>query len=323
MATRAPQPPGRFSLLALLAGDAYEAGMSKLAADRYGQPQARGLAVPHRRMIRDLGVGSSAAGGALASATELQRVASAVRPAVVLEAMGAERIEVSGVAEAALPRFAGGQGGWLAEGEASPSDNATIESVVAVPHCAAARLALSRRVRSGAREDIESAVLRELEQCVAATLEAGFLTGSGTNAEPLGLIHTPGIGTETFAGAVPTFAELEAMVGTYAAANGDIPAARWLLNTNDFASLLSVATQYIDGAHRICGLPVFSSSHLSQGKHLLLDPSAVALTYFGPAQVVMDTFSSGKALTGAAEVVVFNYADVAILRPAHVVVGQG
>jgi hypothetical protein len=84
-----------------------------------------------------------------------------------------------------------------------------------------------------------------------------------------------------------------------------------------------VATQYIDGAHRICGLPVFSSSHLTQGKHLLLDPSAVALVFFGPPQTVMDTFSSGKALTGAAEVVVFNYADVAILRPAHVVVGQG
>ena len=323
MPVNATAAGNKFSLLALLAGERYEVGLSKIAGDKYGQPQARGLAVPHRRMARDLGVSSSAAGGALASATDLQRVAAAVRPAVVLEQMGAERIEVSGVAEAAFPRFAGGVGGWLAEGESSPTDNATIESVVAVPHCAAARLALSRKVRNQAREDVEAAVLRELQQCVAATLEAGFLTGTGSNSQPLGLLNTPGIGTESFAGAVPTFAELEAMVSTYAAANGDISAARWLLNTNDFASLLSVATQYIDGAHRICGLPVFSSSHLTQGKHLLLDPSAVALTYFGPAQVVMDTFSSGKALTGAAEVVVFNYADVAILRPAHVVVGQG
>ncbi len=323
MASRAPQPPGRFSLLGLLAGDTYEAGMSKLAADRYGQPQARGLAVPHRRMVRDLGVSSSAAGGALASATDLQRVAAAVRPAVVLEQMGAERIEVSGVAEAAFPRFAGGVGSWLAEGEAAPSDAATIDSVVATPHCAAARLGLSRRVRNGAREDIEAAVLRELEQCVRAVLESGFLTGTGSNDQPLGVINTPGIGTETFAGAVPTFAELEAMVGTYAAANGDISAATWLVHPNDFAALLSVATSFIDGAHRICGIPVFTTSHLTEGKVLLLDPSAVALVFFGPAQTVMDTFSSDKALTGAAEVVVFNYADVAILRPAHVVVGQG
>jgi HK97 family phage major capsid protein len=316
--------------LGLLAGDTYEAGMSKLAADRYGQPQARGLAVPHRRMVRDLGVSSSAAGGALASATDLQRVAAAVRPAVVLEQMGAERIEVSGAGEVAFPRFAGGVGGWLAEGEAAPTDNATIDSVVATPHCAAARLGLSRRVRNGAREDIESAVLRELEQCVAATLEAGFLTGTGSNDQPLGLIHTPGIGTESFAGSTPTLAELVGMVESYADANGDLTAARWLLHPSDLADLLKALVdadggetivQYIDGAHRIVGVPVFTTSHLTKGKVLLLDPTAVALVYFGGAQVVLDEYSSGKAITGAAEICTFNYADLAVLRPAHIVVG--
>ena len=76
-----------------------------------------------------------------------------------------------------------------------------------------------------------------------------------------------------------------------------------------------------DGAHRIAGLPVFSSRHLTEGKHLLLDPSAVATTFFGPAQVVLDEYSNGKSLSGAAEIVVFNFADVVVRRPAHVVVG--
>jgi HK97 family phage major capsid protein len=331
MATRAPQPPGRFSLLGLLAGDAYEAGMSKLAADRYGQTQARGLAVPHRRMIRDLGVATATGGGNLASTTELQRVAAAVRPAIVLEQMGAERVEVSGAGEVAFARFAGGGGGgWLAEGESSPTDNATIDSVSATPHCAAARLGLSRRVRNQAREDVEAAVLRELEQCVAATLEAGFLVGSGSNDEPLGLINTTGIGTETFASAVPTLAELVGMIETYGDANGDLTAARWLLHPSDLADLLKAQVdadggetivQYIDGAHRIVGVPVFTTSHLTEGKVLLLDPSAVALVYFGGAQVVLDEYSSGKAITGAAEICTFNYADLAVLRPAHIVVG--
>ena len=62
MVRPAPQPPGKFSLLGLLAGDQYEAGLSRIAADKYGQPQARGLAVPHSRMVRDLGVNSSSAG---------------------------------------------------------------------------------------------------------------------------------------------------------------------------------------------------------------------------------------------------------------------
>jgi len=331
MPVNATAAGNKFSLLALLAGERYETGLSKIAADKYGQPQARGLAVPHRRMVRDLGVSSSAAGGALASATDLQRVAAAVRPAIVLEQMGSERVEVSGVAEAAFPRFAGGVGGWLAEGESSPTDNATIESVVAVPHCAAARLGLSRRVRIGAREDIEAAVLRELEQCVAATLEAGFLVGSGSNDEPLGLVNTPGIGSQSFAGSTPTLAELVGMVETYGDANGDLSAARWLLNPSDLADLLKaqvdadggeLIVQWQDGAHRIAGLPVFTTAHLTEGKVLLLDPTAVALVYFGGAQVVLDEYSNGKAITGAAEICTFNYADLAVLRPAHIVLGS-
>ena len=326
MATRQPEPPGRFSLLALLSGNPYESGLSRIAADKYGEPQARGLAVPHKKMIRDLGVGTATGGGNIASGQQIQAVAAAVRPTLVLEQMGAERVEVNAVGELLFPRWTGGSGGWLAEGEASVSDAAAIASVSATPHCAAARLGMSRRLRNQAREDVESAVLRELAECVAATLEAGFLTGTGTNEQPLGLLATPGIGTQSFAGAVPTQAELVAMVELFGDADGNLSAARWLLHPSDLADLLlpnggETIVQYIDGAHRICGLPVFSSRHLTEGKTVLLDPSAVATVFFGPAQVVLDEYSNGKSLSGAAEICTFNFADLAVLRPAHVVVG--
>ena len=328
--TRSPEPVGRFSLLALLAGAQYETGLSRIAGDRYGQPQARGLAVPHQKMARDLGVGAATAGGNIASGQQIQAVAQAVRPSLVLEQMGAERIEVNAVAELLFPRWSGGSGGWLSEGEASVSDAAAIASVSATPKCAAARLGLSRRLRNQSREDVEAAVLRELAECVAATLEAGFLSGTGSNEEPLGLINTPGIGSQSFAGAVPTLAELVGMVETYGDADGNLGAARWLLHPSDLADLLKAQidpdggetiVQWQDGAHRICGLPVFSSRHLTEGKHLLLDPSAVATTFFGPAQAVLDEYSNNKSMSGAAEIVVFNFADLAVLRPAHVVVG--
>jgi len=331
MANRTPEPPGRFSLLGLLAGDQYENGLSRIAADKYGQPQARGLVVPHARMMRDLGVSTSSGGGALASATQLQLVAEAVRPAIVLELLGAQRVEVSGVADISFPRFAGGSGGWLTEGEPSVSDSANIDSLSCTPHCAGARLALSRKVRNGAREDVEAAVLRELQQCVAATLEQGFLVGTGTNSQPLGLINTPGIGSETFAGATPTLAELGGMVEDYADADGDLQAARFLLHPSDLADLLKALIdadggetilQFVDGQWRILGVPVATTRHLTEGKHLLLDPTAVALAYFGPAQVVMDEFSNGKSISGAAEICVFNFADIAVLRPAQIVVGS-
>ena len=330
MARTTPQPADRFSLLELLRGNPHEAGLSRLAADNYGEPQRRGLAVPHGRMLRDLNVGSATAGGNLAGATQLERVADAIRPRLVVERMGAQRIEVSATSEVLFPRWSGGTGNWLSEGEAAPSDAATVAAATATPRCAAARLGMSRKVRNQGREDVEAAVLREVSQAVAAVLEAGFLVGTGGEDQPLGLINTPGIGTQSFAGAVPTLTELVGMVETYADADGDLGAARWLLHPSDLADLLKaqvdadggeLIVQYIDGAHRICGLPIETSRHLTEGKHLLMEPSAVATVFFGPAQILLDEYSSGKALTGAAELCVFSFADLAVLRPAHIVVG--
>ena len=108
-------------------------------------------------------------------------------------------------------------------------------------------------------------------------------------------------------------------------------AARWLLHPSDLADLLKaqidadggeLIVQWQDGAHRFAGLPVFTSRHLTEGRHLLLDPSAVATVFFGPAQVLLDEYSNGKAISGAAEAVVFNFADLAVLRPGHVVMGS-
>jgi HK97 family phage major capsid protein len=327
----AVKPPGDYSLLGLINGDSYESGLASVIAERYRSPGLRGDAIPHRKMLRDLGVVAATSGGNLANATAVERVADAVRPAVVLERMGAERIEVSGVATLSLPRFVGGSGGWLAEGEASVSDAATISSVTASPHCAAARMGLTRKVMVQTRVDIEAAVLREVRAAVTAVLEAGFLAGIGSSNQPLGLINTPGIGSQSFAGAVPTLSELVAMVETYADADGDLSAARWLMHPSDLADLMTaqvdpdggeLIVEWSDGQHRIAGLPISTTRHMTEGKHLLLDPSAVKLVYFGAPQVVNDLYSAGKSLSGAAELVLFNFADAAVLRPAHIVLGS-
>ena len=324
------QPNSKFSLLALLAGNPHELGLSRLAADKYGSAQIRGEAIPHSRMLRDLNVATSSAGGAIASHQELAAVSSAIRPQLLLERIGANRVEVSGSESISFPRFSGGPGGWLSEGASSVSNNTTIDSVTATAHAAASRLALTRKVRNGAREDVEAAVLRELSEAVAATIESGFLAGTGTNNQPLGLINAAGIGSVAFASATPTFSELVEMIETYADADGDLAAAQFVLHPSDLADLLKflvspdggeTAIEYIDGAWRIAGIPCHASRHLTEGKHLLIDPTAISCIYFGPAQVVMDVYSNGKSISGTAEICVFNFCDVVLNRPSHVVAG--
>ena len=97
---------------------------------------------------------------------------------------------------------------------------------------------MTRKVRVQVDGGIESAVLREVEQAVRAVLESGFLTGTGSTNQPLGLINTPGSGSQSFAGAVPTFAELVGMVETFADSDGELSNAHWILHPSDLADLL-------------------------------------------------------------------------------------
>jgi HK97 family phage major capsid protein len=331
MATRStPQPAGRFSLLGLLAGDQYESGLSQLSAQRYGSPQLRGQALPHAGLVRDLGVGAATSGGNLAG-SELAAVAAAVRPLLVLDALGAQRLEVSGVAELALPRFDGGVGSWISEGEQAGSLSTTVQSATATARCAAARLGLSRRVRNANRADVEGAVLAEIQRAVRNTIEQGFISGTGADSEPLGLVNVPGVGSKAFASATPSWSELLDMVELLGDADGDVSRAHFLVHPSMLASLMAVlidpnggelAVVWSSGAHRIAGIPIAISSNVPEARVILGDFTTVQTVYFGAPQVIDDRFSAGKAINGSSELVVMNHCDVVVREPALIVLGS-
>ena len=329
MATRTPEPPGRFSLLGLLAGDQYERGLAEISAKKYGAPFQRGQALPHTGLLRDLGVATAAAGGNLAG-TGLAAVAAATRPLLVLDQLGAQRLEVSGVAQLDLPRFDGGVSGWIGEGDQAGSMATTVQSATATARCAAARLGLSRRMRNANRSDIEAAVLAEIEAAVRNVIEQGFIQGTGKNDQPLGILNVDGIGSKTFGGAVPTWAELIDTIELLAAADGDLSRASFLAHPAMAASLMKLqvdadggelAVVWADGRHRIAGLPLAISSNVPQGSVILADFGTVQQVYFGSPQIVDDRFSGGKAISGASEIVVMSFCDLVLKQPSHIVVG--
>ena len=324
------QPPGKYSLLGLLAGDKYELGLAQLSAGKYGAPELRGQALPHNGLLRDLGMATATGGGNLA-ATELAAVAAATRPLLVLDALGAQRLEVSGVAQLDLPRFDGGAGAWISEGEPASSLSLSVQSASATAHCAAARLGLTRRVRNGSRPDTEAAILAEIERAVSNTIEQGFIAGSGSSSQPVGLVNVDGIGSKTFAAATPTWAELIDMLELLGDANGDIGAASWLIHPSMAAALLTVlidgdggelAVTYSEGRHRIAGIPLAISSNVPSGTVLLAQFDTVQQVFFGAPQIIDDRFSNGKAISGASEIIVMNFCDVVVKNPALIVVGS-
>jgi HK97 family phage major capsid protein len=206
-----------------------------------------------------------------------------------------------------------------------------VPGVEASAKCAAARLGMTRRVRNANRADVEASVLAEIERAVRSTIEQGFIQGTGSQNQPRGLISAA-TGAKTFAAATPTWGELVDMIEILGDADADLSAAAWLVNPSTAVALMKVqidtdggelAVQWIDGRHRIAGLPLAMTTGCPEGKIVLGDFSTVTQVFFGAPQIIDDRFSAGKSISGASEIIVMNFCDCVLREPSHVVVGAG
>lgn len=332
-----------FSLLRLIeavrrdgnpAAGKYEAGLSQLQRQRGGIEAASraGHPIPDQRLVRDLVVGTATAGGNLV-ASGIEAVVAATRPTLVLERLGATVVDAPAAQGFSVPIWSGDGGSWIGEGSAAPMfSGLQVSSVTFSAKAAAARVAFSRRLAASASQAIEPALLAELERAVRAVLEQGFIAGTGSSNQPVGLVNTPGLGVQSFAGATPTHSELAAMVETAGAADADLGRCRWLMHPATLGALLTtqvaagsgeMVVSWADGAHRILGFELAASTHMPEGSVMFGDFSTVRLAYFGAPQLVVDTFSNGKSATGDTELVLINYTDVGVTDASQLVLGSG
>ena len=325
-------PPGasyRFSEAIADKPGSYGDGISTLIGERCPATQRvpGGVYLPTRQFCRSLGINT---GGDLVGGN-LQRVADAARPPLLLEQIGAVRLEVSETGPVSLPIWSAGAGsGWVAEDAPAAQLQSTVRSVEASGRMAAARLAISRRLQLQA-DAVEDAILRELRSAVASTVESGFLAGIGAESQPLGLLSTPGAASVAWGAATPTYGELMDMLAAFAAADGDLDSAAILMHPTTLTGAMeaeisagsgTTAISWIDGAGRFAGVRCYPTRNLPAEKALLFDPATIRTVYWGAPQLVVDRVSNGKSLSGAADLIVFNLCDIAVLHPAQIVVGS-
>ena len=210
----------------------WERGLGERCGRMYGQQLLRsereqGCFVPPATMVRDLLTSPASAAGDLI-ATSVLAVSESVRPQTILEAAGVQRLEVSGD-NLSLPRFVEAAAAFIGEGASYPPLATTTTSIDATPRLASARIAFSRRLKVLV-PDAEAAVLAEVGRAVAALIERGCIDGTGTNAEPLGLLNLPGKLTQAFASATPTSAELALMLEKLGDAKADLSKVCYLMH---------------------------------------------------------------------------------------------
>lgn len=101
---------------------------------------------------------------------------------------------------------------WLASEDANVAEsNPGFRKVTMAPHDLGAYTDITRRMLQQATIGIEALVRSDIVIGIAQAIDLAGFYGSGASGQPTGLANTSGIGSVTFAAAVPTRAELIAM----------------------------------------------------------------------------------------------------------------
>jgi HK97 family phage major capsid protein len=301
----------------------------KLGCASYWLPQDRAMA-------RALTAGGAAsAGGDLIAGVMVGALVEAARPASILQRAGAQVIDCrQGAGEFVIPNWSeSASGAWLAEGEDASQASLSVATSSATPRLLASRIGISRRLILQSIAPIEDAILSELSRSNLAVMEQGFWNGSGSNSEPLGIVNLPNLQTQSFAAAVPTYAELVAMVATYLAQEASFERMTFFTNPQTLAGLMTqeVSTgtgQFVAACihgprqFSLFGVPVLASSAIPEGKVILADPTRIAIVYWNAPQLLIDRYTNGKSISGAAEVIIHNAVDIVATRPSEIVVGS-
>jgi len=226
----------------------FELECSRAFAKACGR-EPQGIYVPPevlRRGRRDLSVGTATAGGHLV-ATELlaSDFITMLRNASRVIELGA-RVISDLVGDVAIPRQTGGATAyWVTEGNAPTESQQTFDQVTLSPKTVSAYTDYTRKLLLQATPDVEQLVRVDLATILGLEIDRAAINGSGSAAEPTGILNTTGIGSVVGGpnGAAPLWSHLVNLTGALADSNAAQGALAFLTNSKVRSKLLNTAIQ--------------------------------------------------------------------------------
>lgn len=153
---------------------------------------------------------------------------SALTASTVLQSLGAT-VLTGLTGNVVIPRETGSPNvGWVAEDQALPTGNATFDNVTLSPHHVGAITELSRQLLMQSSPAVDGIIRQMLSRNIALEIDRAALNGSGTGAEPRGLLNDPGVAAVPFA--TDLFTTTADMIAAADLAN--VSASRGFLATN-------------------------------------------------------------------------------------------
>jgi len=298
---------------------AFEIEVGEAAAKRY-ERSSNGIVVPNEVLRRDLVVGTPSAGGDLVatdllagSFIELLRNRMAMMQAGVTMLTGLQ-------GNIAIPRqTSAATAYWVGEGGSPTESQQAIDQVNMTPKTVGAFVDYSRRLLLQSSIDVEGMVRADLARVIALELDRTAIYGTGSANQPLGLIGTTGIGTETVTNA-GSFEQLIAMETDVATANADAGSLRYIMNAAGRGGLKStpkstsaVAAGFVYENDEVNGYPVIVSNQLQGNDVLFGDFSQFVVGMWSGLDLTVDPYAGATA--GTVRIIALQDVDYAVKQP--------
>jgi len=219
----------------------FEKECSRAVADVMGK-EAQGFFLPNDALRatfaidgkRDLVVGTDTAGGHLVS-TDLLTGSFIDALINALALTNAGTTVLSGlVGNIAIPKkVSGATAYWVAEGVAPTESQQVLGQVAMSPNTVGAFTDYSRKLLLQSSLAIENFVRNDLVEKLVTAIDLAGVNGSGTGAEPEGIINTTGIGSVAGGtnGLAPTWSHIVQLESAVANANAQMGNLSYLTNT--------------------------------------------------------------------------------------------
>jgi HK97 family phage major capsid protein/HK97 family phage prohead protease len=296
----------------------FEIEVGRAAATKY-ERSSNGIVVPNEVLRRDLLVDIPTAGGNLVadellsgSFIDLLRNRLAFAQAGVSILTGLQgNISIPRQTSAATAY-------WVGENVAPTESQQAIDQVNMTPKTVAAFVDYSRRLLLQSSIDVEGMIRNDLARVIALEIDRAAIYGTGSSNQPLGLVNTTGIGTETLAGA-GTFAQLIAMETDVASANADVGSMRYIMNAAARGALKSTSKAgteaiFVWENNEVNGYPVIVSNQLQGNDALFGDFSSMVMGMWSGLDLMVDPYAGATA--GTVRVIAHQDLDVAVKQPA-------
>ena len=288
------------------------------AASKQYERSSNGIVVPNEVLRRDLNVGTATAGGNLVDDVLLSgSFIDLLRNRLALADAGMTTLTgING--NISIPKQGSSATAyWVGEGSSPTESQQTIEQVNLSPRTCGAFVDYSRKLLLQSSIDVEQMVRDDLARVLALELDRVGLNGSGSSNQPLGLINTTGIGTQTIT-TFGTFAEYIGMETDVAVANADAGSLRYIINASARGALKSTekATNtgmFVYENDEINGYPVTVTNQLANNDALFGDFSQLIMAMWSGLDLTVDPYAGATA--GTVRIIALQDVDFAVKQP--------